>query len=110
VGTVAYERPKGRTGQSYERVIRGESALRGTLADHAELPRPGYGLGAPAHGQLFEQLRNMGLDRVWRDLEALGDLLVRAPGGQQLEHFAFPVADAERLECRGVGLERRRGF
>ena len=76
-------------------------------------------LGAGGHAELGEDARDVLLDRVRRDDEHLGDALVRAPLGHQLEHLALArrelvervvaaaaaehVRDDRRVEHRAAG-------
>src|SRR5208337_1181206 len=50
---------------------------------------------------LAHQLRDMGLDRAFFDLELLPDFTVGASGDQQAQHFSFPLADPV-LVLRGL--------
>ena len=76
-------------------------------------------LGAAGHAELGEDARDVLLDGVRRDDQRLGDALVRAPLGHQLEHLALArrqlverivaaaaaehVRDDRRVERRAAG-------
>ena len=66
--------------------------------------RVGGGLGAVADAELAEHAADVVLGRLGADHEALGDLGVRQPGGQQLEHLALPARQlAGGAGCRAAG-------
>ena len=47
----------------------------------------GYGVGSAARLKLREQVTNVGLDRLFGEEEALPDLAVHEPVGDELEHL-----------------------
>lgn len=74
---------------------------------YAALVRVDDGVNAVAQPQLGEDPADVGLDGTLSDHQPAGDLLVRQPFGDELEHV--PFAGGERVERCGVGDPRAGG-
>jgi len=70
-----------------------------------QLARPTDRLGAPLRAQLLEQPRHVRLDRVRRDVEVRGDLLVGVAGRQFMQYFQLAPAQPQRGLSLGVAVE-----
>ena len=74
-------------------------------SDQAAVGGPAGELVAARELQLAQHRRHVGLDRLHRDPELAGDLLVRVAAGDEPQHLAF--ARRELVEL-GIGRRRRR--
>ena len=61
------------------------------------------GLGPAADVELGEDARDVDAGGLLRHVELLGDLAVRGPRGEQLEHLALARGEAEGLVAGGLG-------
>jgi two-component system, NarL family, sensor histidine kinase DevS len=68
---------------------RRSALLRRAFSPLLEAGRVDGGLGAPLHPQLREEVRDVVLDRLLREMDLPGDLPVRKPVGDELEDVAL---------------------
>ncbi len=80
--------------------------LLGERRNQAQRPRALDRLGAALRVQLGEQVGCVGFNGVQRDEHLGGNFLVAQPLGNELQHFVFPLCDAQfrqrPLQCRGI--------
>src|SRR5262249_3440499 len=96
-----------RSRRSPRSVAAGRPGQRGFLAFH----QPGFdgeygGTGAIRDVELSEYRRDVGLDRLLRDEEALGDLAVRRAGREEAEYLLLARRELRQLRAVGRGLAR----
>src|SRR5919202_320043 len=71
------------------------------------LPRVDDRLGSVRDGELAKDAGDVVADRLGADDQALGDLGIAAPLGDQFEHIIFPVGELTEDRPRGRGGLRR---
>src|SRR6266487_4715951 len=76
-------------------------------SDEAPVGCPARQLVPVGHLQLAQHVGDVGLDRLDRDVELLGDLLVRVPARQQSQHLPLPVGELVQLRVRELRVDRK---
>jgi len=66
----------------------------------------GYGVGSAARLQLRQEVTDVRLDRLLRQIQALADLAVHEAVGHELQHFQLPRGRLLLQLAQGRGVER----